>query len=103
MKALCAGAGALGARATRGCGRVTLARSALVVAGLLIGLALGGLPGALVGQGLGNLAAYPVLVWLLRPHGAWDPGLDAGFLLVAACLGALALWAAGGLGGAGLG
>ncbi len=76
---------------------LTLARAILVVAGLLTGLQWGGLPGAVIGQGFGNLAAYPVLVWLLRPHGAWDPGLDAVFMASAAVVGGLALWWAGGI------
>lgn len=71
---------------------LTMARAVLVTVGLLLGLAAGGLAGAIVGQGLGNLAAYPVLAWLLRPYGAWDPSLDARFLGIAALLGALALW-----------
>lgn len=55
----------------------TLLRTALVFTGLLAGWTFGGLAGAIVGQGVANLATYPVLVWLLRPHGAWDPRLDA--------------------------
>jgi len=71
---------------------LTLARAVLVVAGILGGLALAGLPGALVGQGLANLAAYPVLVWLIRRHGAWDPALDAACATIGGVLGALAIW-----------
>lgn len=70
---------------------LTLARAVLVVAGILGGLALAGLPGALMGQGLANLAAYPVLVWLIRRHGAWDPLHDAGFLALGGVLGAAAI------------
>ncbi len=71
---------------------LTLARAILVVVGVLLGFQVSGLEGAIVGQGLANLAAYPVLVWLLRPHGAWDPELDMKFLAMAVVLGALALW-----------
>ncbi len=71
---------------------LTLVRAVLVVAGMLIGLEYAGLIGALIGQGLANLAAYPVLVWLLARHGAWDPGHDAGFLALGAMFGGLALW-----------
>jgi O-antigen/teichoic acid export membrane protein len=71
---------------------LTLARGILVTVGLLVGFHVGDLKGAVVGQGLGNLAAYPVLTWLLRPHGAWDPDLDAKFLAAAVVMGALALW-----------
>lgn len=71
---------------------LTVARAILVPGGLLLGFELGGLPGAILGQGLGNLAAYPVLAWLLRPYRAWDPWLDVQFLGASAVLGALALW-----------
>lgn len=75
---------------------LTLARAVLVVVGLLLGWHLGGLAGAIIGQAGGNLAAYPVLAWLLRPHGAWDRRLDATFGLAALLLGGLALWAGAG-------
>jgi O-antigen/teichoic acid export membrane protein len=71
----------------------TLARAVLATSGLAIGLWAGGLAGAVIGQGLGTLAAYPVLAWLVRPYQAWDPRLDAVFLGAATLLGALALWA----------
>jgi len=71
---------------------LTLARAVLVVAGMWAGLQLGGLPGALIGQGLANLAAYPVLVWLVRRHGAWDPLHDAVFTGIGIGYGALAVW-----------
>lgn len=71
---------------------LTLVRAGLVVAGMLIGLQTAGLIGALVGQGLANIAAYPVLVWLIARHGAWDPQIDAGFATFGLLFGALALW-----------
>ena len=71
---------------------LTLVRAGLVVAGMLIGLQTAGLIGALVGQGLANIAAYPVLVWLIARHGAWDPQIDAGFATIGLLFGALALW-----------
>lgn len=71
---------------------LTLARAGLVVAGLLVGWQVGGLPGAILGQGLGNLLAYPVLAWLLRPHGAWDPAHDAAFGVLAIVAGSAAIW-----------
>lgn len=67
-------------------------RAAFIVLGMLAGLNLGGLPGALVGLGAGHLAAYPVVVWLARTEGAWDPFHDAFFALVAAMLGTFAIW-----------
>ena len=71
---------------------LTLARAVLVVAGMLIGLQFAGLSGALVGQGLANVAAYPVLVWLIARHGAWDPLHDAGFAAVGLLFGGAAVW-----------
>jgi O-antigen/teichoic acid export membrane protein len=71
---------------------LTLVRAVLVVAGMLIGLQTAGLIGALVGQGLANVAAYPVLVWLIARHGAWDPLHDAAFAVLGVVFGALALW-----------
>ncbi|MCC7321182.1 MAG: oligosaccharide flippase family protein [Rubellimicrobium sp.] len=65
----------------------TCVRAATVTGGILGGWALAGLPGAILGQALGNLAACPALGWLLRPHRAWDWQLDTVL----------------GLGGAGLG
>ena len=71
---------------------LTLVRAVLVVAGLLIGLQTAGLLGALIGQGLANIAAYPVLVWLIARHGAWDPVHDAGFAALGLLFGGLAVW-----------
>ena len=71
----------------------TLARAVLATSGLAVGLWGWGLGGAVIGQGLGTLAAYPVLVWLVRPYKAWDPRLDAAFLAAAALLSILAILA----------
>jgi hypothetical protein len=70
---------------------LTMARAILVTTGLLLGLQFGGVTGAILGQGLANLAAYPVMVWLLRRHGAWDPVLDLQFFGASLLLGAVAL------------
>ena len=70
----------------------TAAKAALMVGGLVVGLELGGLPGALVAQGVAFLLAYPVLVWLARRMKAWDPLHDAAFLLIGAILAAGAIW-----------
>lgn len=67
-------------------------RAALVLAGLLIGSMSFGLVGALVGQGLAMLAAYPVVVWLARRMGVWDPLHDAVFAVLALSYTALAIW-----------
>ncbi|ETX30428.1 oligosaccharide flippase family protein [Roseivivax isoporae] len=68
-----------------------LARALLMVAGLLVGLETHGLMGALVGQGAAYLAMYPVVLWLARRMGAWDPmhdllGFGAGLLIALAAI-----------------
>ncbi len=66
-------------------------RAVLTVAGLALGLAWGGLPGGLIGQGVAHLLAYPVLIWVARHEQAWDPLHDLvfggmGLLVTAICL-----------------
>ncbi|CUH64608.1 Teichuronic acid biosynthesis protein TuaB [Thalassovita gelatinovora] len=68
------------------------ARGVLIFAGLLIGLELAGLLGALLGLGLAYISAYPVVVWLSRHQGAWDPLHDAIFALISALVISLILW-----------
>ncbi len=71
---------------------LTLARAALMIAGLLIGLDLAGLFGAIIGQGLARAAVYPVTIWLARRTGAWDITHDALFAGLGLAGAALALW-----------
>lgn len=68
------------------------ARAIFVIAGLLIGLEINGLVGALIGQGIALVAVYPVVVWLARKSGAWDPLHDAVFAAVGAALALVTLW-----------
>ena len=67
-------------------------RAGLVLSGLIGGALAFGLVGALLGQGLATLAAYPVVVWLARRMGVWDPLHDAVFAAVAAVYAALVIW-----------
>jgi O-antigen/teichoic acid export membrane protein len=67
-------------------------QAALMLAGLVVGFELAGLLGALMAQGAGALLAYPVLVWLARHHGAWDPVHDVAFFALGATLSAGAIW-----------
>ncbi|MDP5335483.1 MAG: oligosaccharide flippase family protein, partial [Paracoccaceae bacterium] len=67
-------------------------RATLVLSGLLIGGLSYGLVGARGGPGLALLAAYPVVVWLARRMGVWDPLHDAVFAVLAAGYTALAIW-----------
>ncbi len=68
------------------------ARAGVQVGLFLAGLVLGGLPGALVAQGLAMLVVHPLIVWLARVHRVWDPLHDAVFGAVGLSLGGLALW-----------
>jgi O-antigen/teichoic acid export membrane protein len=71
---------------------LTAARAALVVILMLAGLWYFGLIGAILGQGLANLVVYPVLVWLVRPYGAWDPLHDAFYMGIGAVIFVLGWW-----------
>ncbi|MBV2359543.1 oligosaccharide flippase family protein [Thalassococcus sp. CAU 1522] len=71
---------------------LALARAVLMIGALIAGLEIAGLVGALVAQGVAVLLAYPVVVWLARRMGAWDPLHDAVCALAGAALAALALW-----------
>ncbi len=67
-------------------------RACLMVTGILLGLQVGGLLGALVGQGIAMLAVYPVVVRLARRMRAWDPLHDLVFAGLGAAI-ALGAWA----------
>ncbi|WP_299926863.1 oligosaccharide flippase family protein [uncultured Pelagimonas sp.] len=68
------------------------ARAVLMIGCLLIGLETAGLLGALIGYGAAFILAYPVVVWLARRMGAWDPLHDLGFAALGLALAGLALW-----------
>lgn len=68
------------------------ARGVLIFAGLLIGLELAGMLGALLGLGAAYVCAYPVVVWLSRHQGAWDPLHDTIFALTALAAASFILW-----------
>ena len=58
----------------------------------LVRFEIGGMTGALVGQGIAGITVYPFLMRLARRHGAWDPLHDGIFFSVGYLLGAVALW-----------
>ncbi len=66
-------------------------RAVTSTTGIIGGWTVAGLPGAVIGQALGDLLAWPVLAWLLRPHRAFDWKLDLGFLAAGAAMAALAI------------
>ncbi|MDC0736817.1 oligosaccharide flippase family protein [Cognatishimia sp. SS12] len=67
------------------------ARAIMLLLGLLIGVEYFGLLGAFTGQGLAMLLVYPVVIWLARHQGTWDPLHDAFFAVVGGGLMAVAL------------
>ena len=71
---------------------LTMTKAIFVILGLWIGVQTGGLIGALIGQGLGNIAAYPALVWLSSRVGVWDPLHDVGFAVLGLMLACGAIW-----------
>lgn len=68
-------------------------RASLQTALFIFGVMLAGLPGALAGQALAALIAYPFMARLARDMGVWDRRHDAIFLILGliAGLGAVAL------------
>jgi O-antigen/teichoic acid export membrane protein len=67
-------------------------KAALQVICLLAGVELGGLIGVFLGQALALVLVYPLVVWLARLHGAWDPLHDSIYGVVGGGLIGLALW-----------
>ena len=71
---------------------LVFAKAALLMALMLIGVEAAGVLGALAGQALALILAYPVVIWLARRHGAWDPLHDGVYAAVGLAFAALALW-----------
>lgn len=68
-----------------------LARAVFMFGFVLIGLEMGGLFGAIIGQGVAYLMIYPVVVWLSRHTGAWDLLHDVVFFVISALIVLIAL------------
>lgn len=71
---------------------VLLAKATVQTTAFLIGAEMGGLVGALAGQGLALAAVHPLIVWLARRHRVWDARHDLVWSVVALALIGLALW-----------
>lgn len=67
-------------------------KAALIIIGLLIGLHLYGLIGALLSIGVSMTLVYPVVVWLARHTGAWDGLHDLVFGVLGLAAAGCALW-----------
>ncbi|MCP5072966.1 MAG: oligosaccharide flippase family protein [Rhodobacteraceae bacterium] len=71
---------------------LTFSKALLLICAILIGVQLAGLLGVIVGQAVAMLLVYPVVVWLARRQGAWDPLHDVVYAAVGLMLGGLAVW-----------
>lgn len=71
---------------------LAVVRAVLMVACLWVGLETAGLLGALIGQGVAYVLAYPAVVWLARRVGAWDGLHDAVMSAIALVAAGLAIW-----------
>lgn len=67
-------------------------RACLMAGGILAGLQLAGLLGALLGQAVAYALSYPVFVWLARRSGAWDPLHDLVFAVIGLGAALAAVW-----------
>ncbi|WP_435140398.1 oligosaccharide flippase family protein [Pseudopelagicola sp. nBUS_19] len=83
---------ALAAGDSKGYFITTTIRAILMMAGLMVGVSLNGLIGALIGQGLAMTFAYLAVVRLARAHRAWDPLHDMLFWTVGAIIAGTSIW-----------
>lgn len=68
------------------------ARAAAQISAVLVGVTQFGLIGAIFGIGAASLITYPVLIWLSRRHGVWDPLHDALFAVLTVLPASGAIW-----------
>lgn len=71
---------------------LSLSKALAMTLGLLIGFQVAGMFGALIAQGISMLVIYPVVVWLARAQGAWDPLHDLVFFVAGGSVGAAVFW-----------
>ena len=65
---------------------VIAVRAVVQTLAFLIGVELGGLPGALIGFALAGVCLHGTLIYLARRFGVWDPVHDAGFFVLIAAI-----------------
>ncbi len=71
---------------------LAMTRAVIMLGAMLFALETYGLIGALFSIGIAMVLIYPVVVWLARRMGAWDPVHDLVFALIGALLVSLALF-----------
>lgn len=71
---------------------LSAAKAVAMTLGLLIGFEMGGLFGALIAQGVAMVAVYPVVIWLARAQGAWDPLHDLVFFVTGGVVATSVFW-----------
>lgn len=71
---------------------LTVAKATAMIGCLLVGLEMAGLIGALISIGVAMIFIYPVVVWLARQMGAWDPWHDMLTALAGFVIAALSIW-----------
>lgn len=74
----------LSAGNSRGFTIVLVANAFVQMVFLLVGVQTYGLWGAIVAPPLALLLVYPLMVWIVRPYGMWDPRHDGLYMLLAA-------------------
>jgi O-antigen/teichoic acid export membrane protein len=62
-------------------------RATTQTAFFITGAELGGLTGALIGQGTASVMLHAVTIWLARKHKVWDPGHDIAYTALSLILG----------------
>jgi O-antigen/teichoic acid export membrane protein len=67
-------------------------RAVIMLGAMYVALELFGLVGALFSIGIAMLLIYPVVVWLARRMGAWDPVHDLCFAVLGVLVITVALW-----------
>ncbi|QHQ34072.1 oligosaccharide flippase family protein [Algicella marina] len=71
---------------------LVFAKAVLQIGGLILGIHYFGLLGGIAGQAIGIVLVYPMVIWLTRRAGAWDPLHDGVFAAVGLLFGGLIVW-----------